>query len=52
MDGKTGVLETGLHRSGCNCSSCPEAAAKANALAMADVVRHCLCLVCFHCLRG
>ena len=38
MVGRTGVLEAGLHRGACNCSACPEEAAKEDALAMADVV--------------
>ena len=38
LQGKTGVLESGLERKDCNCSSCPPEAAKANALAMASKV--------------
>jgi hypothetical protein len=38
LRGKTGVLETGLHRTDCNCSSCPEWAAKDNAMRMKPTV--------------
>lgn len=38
LQGKTGVVESGLEHRDCNCSSCPPAAAKANALAMASKV--------------
>ena len=35
---KTAMLEASLHRNGCNCSSCPEAQARANAEHMRDAV--------------
>ena len=38
LKGKTGVLETGLHGTNCSCSSCPEQAAKDNAMRMKPTV--------------